>query len=226
MRNPYRQIRHGDKLPGLPAAVWNKILALLAKVDAGGLAGSEAGAVEIDVRNATGSPLQKNYVVQIGDPTFTLDTDADKFRNRDCLEGTTPAESNPFAVVQQPLSAGEIGRARVFGLTRVKVDLTDTGHAFADCTDQTGYLSSTTTGPAEILWIESDWLATGLYWAVVLLGSPAGVQGTRVEAVEPHNSGVAPPHVLLADGRVLYGNVDTMQLDIGENAWLWNLNAQ
>lgn len=48
---------------------------------------------------------------------------------------------------------------------------------------------------------------------------------TRVEAIEPFNSGVTPPHAILNDGKVKYANLSTMVLDDGELCWWWDINA-
>lgn len=183
MPDPFRQLRHGEQLPGLPRQPWNKMLeSLKAKPGERPRADRSASPVEVLVRNDSGSPLATRFGIlkTIKPRTLYSVAAAQTFYDEDMLRGTTPAAGQPFVVVQEPLSAGGFAIARLLGLTRVKVNLTDVGHYAADCTTATDKLTSAASGPARILWVESDETvrATGDQWAVVeLLGQSAAAAG-------------------------------------------------
>lgn len=65
-------------------------------------------------------------------------------------------------------------------------------------------------------------------YAVIEIDNKGGNSGggSRIEVVEPYNSGVQPPDPVLEDGRVRVPNLFTspLSLDVGENAWLWDVN--
>lgn len=136
------------------------------------------------IQNKTGSDLAEFAVVGLGDPIFEP-TDAAKtatFKAQVGFEGDTPATAShtgKFAILLEPIADDNIGIARVSGLCPVKIDITDTDHAFADIDNsETGNLNSATSGAAQILWAESG---TGVKWAVVRLGAP--VQSSSMFAV-------------------------------------------
>lgn len=127
--------------------------------------------VEVLVKNTSGSPLSSRFgILKVASPRITYSAaNAQTFFDEDTLLGTTPAVAAPFVVVQEPLSADGFGIARLLGLTRVQIEVSDAAHEYADCTTLTTKLTSGTTGPARILWKEAG---TGTKWAVVnLLGA-------------------------------------------------------
>jgi hypothetical protein len=172
----FQPIRPGQKIPGLPTKPWAKMLQLLAPDRPNGPVGMPgADAVHVRVKNGTANPLYRFNVLQVAAPQVLFGENAALFFDDDALKGTTPAAAAPFVVLQEPLAAGHFGIARILGLTRVKVNVTDAGHGYADCTTATDKLTSGATGPARILWKESG---TGDKWAVVnLLGQAAGAGG-------------------------------------------------
>ena len=67
---------------------------------------------------------------------------------------TEEREGKPYAILLQPLAAGEIGRAMVLGITPAKVNIEDAEDEYAVPTpgSSTGALKSDATGVARIIW--------------------------------------------------------------------------
>ena len=91
------------------------------------------------------------------------------------LNGVVPIEdthSGNFVILQEPLKDGDIGSGLISGVCPVSIDVSNSTHKFADVAEgQTANLKSGPFGAAQILWKESG---TGLKWAVVQMGLPAG----------------------------------------------------
>jgi hypothetical protein len=170
-RDPFADLHHGEKIPGLPHEVWNKILRLLRAKPAAGGGGWEPSAVEFNVRNVSGSPLTRGNICRLAGATSGAASEDNLF-GPDLQDVATPIAGKPFAVVTQPASVNGIGRARALGRAVCKVSLTSTAHHYARVTSSATQLASDGDGPARILWVESDLTgtrATGSQWAVVLL---------------------------------------------------------
>ncbi len=132
------------------------------------------------ILNKTGADLDEFSVVGLGSSIFEP-TDTQKtatFKAQVGFEGETPATAShtgKFAIILEPIADDAIGIARLSGVCPVKIDITDTDHAYADIDNgDTGNLNSSETGAAQILWAESG---TGEKWAIVRLGSPGGGGG-------------------------------------------------
>ena len=67
---------------------------------------------------------------------------------------TEEREGKPYAILLQPLAAGEIGRAMVLGITPAKGNIEDAEDEYAVPTpgSSTGALQSDATGVARIIW--------------------------------------------------------------------------
>lgn len=174
-RDPFAEITSGQKLRGLPHPPWNQMLRGLKRLAQPAGDGLRESCVEIRVQNATQNPINQFGILQITSPIVTYSQDQDTFLNRDWMAGTTPSAGAPFAITLKPLSPGEIGPARILGLCRAKVNITDTTHNFADATSDTTRLTSGTTGPARILWTDPMVAGAAEKWCVVeLLGVSQG----------------------------------------------------
>ena len=165
----FRQVLPGETLPGFPGRAWNKMLEGLSQNASGPFAGSDAdGPIEISVKNTTGAALGRFAILGIATPTITKANDANQFYVRDLMDGIAPTATSTIVITQTTLGANEIGRARVLGLARVQVDITDETHTHAVPTTSTSQLTSSASGPAKILHKASA--GTGVKWCVVLLG--------------------------------------------------------
>jgi hypothetical protein len=126
------------------------------------------------VKNSTGADLARFAVAGIGDPVFFQDgegTVLDEFKNRYPMSLIAPdadLHTGAFAVAIEPIASGKIGRAKVFGVTPVKLSVTATGDQWAEIEDGvTATLKTGATGSARILYKQSG---TGEKWGVVRFG--------------------------------------------------------
>lgn len=170
MADQMRQLRHGEILDGLPRQPINWVLDRM-RGDVGGdpLAGLRSSSVQFEVKNGTANPVGRFGVLQVTGPRATyVGAGSGMFFDEDVLVGATPAAGFPFVILQEPVSAGGFGVARVLGATRCKVNIVATTDRFADCTTDPTKLTSG-GGGARILWTEDAFAGTGDKWAVVLL---------------------------------------------------------
>jgi hypothetical protein len=127
------------------------------------------------VRNQSGSALDQFAVVELGNVIIGPSDNEQEFRSRTTFDVTTPAEEpGTMAILQEPIAAGGTGRAMLFGVTPVRLDVTDETHEYAEVTpSEPGYLTSAATGDARVLYKEDG---TGEVWAVVYFpaSSPGG----------------------------------------------------
>ena len=89
---------------------------------------------------------------------------------------TEEREGKPYAILLQPLAAGEIGRAMVLGITPAKVTIQDADDEYAVPTpgSSTGALQSDATGVARIIWKAGG---AGSQWCLLQLGGAGGGTG-------------------------------------------------
>jgi hypothetical protein len=89
---------------------------------------------------------------------------------RPAFEGNTPAGCGLFVVTLQPIQGQQIGQAVTSGLVPVQVNVTSTAHTRAvPVATTTGHLDSSATDGVPVVW-PRPFTATGVQWAVVLLG--------------------------------------------------------
>jgi hypothetical protein len=124
------------------------------------------------VKNDSGADCDRFAVLGISGILYTPTENEEGFKNRPALVGDTPAAPDhrgKFVILQEPVAAGNLGRACAGGVTPVQIAVTDEDHGFADISDgSSATLASAPSGPARILYRETG---TGTKWAVVLLGS-------------------------------------------------------
>ena len=99
------------------------------------------------VRNQSGAALDQFAVVELGSVIIGPADNEQGFRSRTTFDVTTPAEApGPMAILQEPIAAGGTGRAMLFGVTPVRLDVTDETHEYAEVTpSEPGYLTSAAT---------------------------------------------------------------------------------
>ena len=134
------------------------------------------------IKNNTGSDLDTAQVLGLDGPLIDDDPvgDLDGFLfNEIIFNGITPAEDThegKFAVLINPLTNGQIGRAVVQGVVRVQIDIDNDD--YTEWCDITGgdysYLTCGETGSARVLWREGD-SAPVTEWAIVLVGAATSV---------------------------------------------------
>jgi hypothetical protein len=134
MGDPLKPINSGDPLPRR-ATTWNLLLdaARDYRSRRGGSAGEGAidgagiPALEITIRNNTGSALDVFAVVKIGAPLVSPVDEPFANCESPAFEGETPTGPlDLIGVLQVPLGVGEMGRARVGGITYASINPTTT----------------------------------------------------------------------------------------------------
>jgi hypothetical protein len=177
----------------LPADVWNAMLDTIAIVkgmqaSGGALTGGRPTPLSAKyVANTTGALLPRFGVVGIDSPIFDPTENLDEFQSRPSLNGVTPALAyhlGNFAVLLEPVAAGDVGLAAVGGLVPCKVYMTSaadwpqTGQAWYDYADiddgNSNHLIARPYGGARIAWLAAGG-GGGEQWALVRLGNPAGI---------------------------------------------------
>jgi hypothetical protein len=114
------------------------------------------------VQNNTGTDLGRFAVVGLYgvpiEPTYS--GGEDEFLYCLAVSGRVPTEDDygRFAILQEPLAAGEIGHACLWGITHARVRINDATDRYADIwPSQTAWLDSQPGGgTAQILWCEDD----------------------------------------------------------------------
>ena len=89
---------------------------------------------------------------------------------------TDEREGRPYAILLEPVAAGAIGRAMVFGIVPAKVSIQDADNQYAVPTPNSsaGALQSDSTGVARIVWKAGG---TGAQWCLLQLGGAGGGSG-------------------------------------------------
>lgn len=139
------------------------------------------------VRNETATEQERWAVVGLANPIITPTENEAEFEQRVTFDGIIPVDPThvgKFAVLQEPLAAGAIGRACVYGVTQAKlrVDSGDDVIGFADIIDgDTTALANVSDGSARVLWAESS--GSSDRWCLVALGG-AGAGGANVAGTD------------------------------------------
>jgi len=175
MADPFRKVQPGDRMR-ISADAYNAFVeAAQAYRDGRQGQGREishqvrsSGIVR--VRNDSGSAVGRFGVLGVDAPAITPTSSLSGFQNHLVLSCSTPASAHAgrFVVLLEPIPAGRIGRAMAGGVVQVQIDVTDSGHGFAEVKNSDpAKLASGATGSAVILWKESG---TGTKWAIIRIG--------------------------------------------------------
>lgn len=172
IRAPFSKIRPGDPL-ALYAAEINALLDLLRPQPEGKpLMQTPTSAVDINVKNTTSNDLPRFSILTVDTPTFDYSAASERFKYLDLMQGSTPTASSNYVVTQVPIRAGSIGKARLVGMTRCKLNVAASGDTHADVGTSTDELDTGTSGTAKILWKDSG-TGSGIWAVVNLLGQSA-----------------------------------------------------
>jgi len=134
------------------------------------------------IKNTTESDLERFAILGIDSPIFTPTDNEQEFKNRVALKGVTPDTEEDehygrFAILLEPLAAGNIGLGMVQGVTPVRLRRYTDWLRSADIQDgKTAYLCDKIGGIAKILWCEEGISENeeDLKWAVVALRGGGG----------------------------------------------------
>jgi hypothetical protein len=177
--DPFKHVQAGEPLR-VSATAYNAMLdAALAHhqsqltVGAGPsqLLGSDQAVVL--VRNDTGVDVPRFGVVGLDAPLILPADNELEFAARVTFRGVLPSANTRgrFAVLQEPLPMGKIGRAVIAGVTiaRITISAGDTDFRWADVQSAaTGSLRPDPDGAAQILWLKSQ--DEGEHWCAVRIG--------------------------------------------------------
>ena len=150
----------------------------------------DAGIVKI--KNASGVDLSAFSILQINSPLFTPGDNPTEFRYHLALKGTSPDYSKPglFAVLQEPIANGNIGKAVVSGITPAYIWISDVTHQFADVhpepanQGQLYHAASCSNGSARILW-QPDGVYGNFAWVVLRLSNRPTIATEFVRCSNP-----------------------------------------
>jgi hypothetical protein len=207
MGDPFKKVHPGQRLV-IPAVAYNAFVDAAADRmadqfrSAGGPVACRPDAIVL-VKNGAGEDLDRFGVLAISGLVFNADDNLDEFQNHAALAGQKPtaADRGLFVILQEPLIAGKIGRAKIAGVTPVLVDVVDEGDAYADVEPDPDYaltrLKSALSGAARILWKQSG---TGEKWAYVHfpVASPAVLGGKVLTGGVRNTSNAAWQSFILA----------------------------
>lgn len=170
--------------PGQPLRIAAKDWNILADMSRGHAFGRAEGGAEttdptadrIIVRNTSGADLDRLSVLGLTDPIFSPTDNERQFAEPVvAMVGGAPVTATHGAnicVLAEPIKNGSLGEATLLGITAVKINVTDEGHATAAIDDgNTARLKSASSGPFHILWKEAG---TGLKYAWVYLAGGSG----------------------------------------------------
>ena len=183
----------------------------------------------VEVLVKTGGPVTRFSVVAVTSPRTLYSVSPDFFFDEDTVTGADPLAGTPFAVMQEHTDG--VGLGRILGLTKVRVEISDIAHRYADCvTGDTTKLASAERGPARIIWTESTFGLVGLQWTVVnLLGhateAPGGAgSGARVKSVyQPPPLSQAPLGQVAVYQNVLTTDETGLHIIVGSFNYVTNI---
>lgn len=174
MGDPFRKMVPGQRLSGVSARTWNRLMDAANRVSFADPS-APPPPVALDpatvwASNATGAATGRFAVLTVQDSILDPSSDTDGATQDVMVEGITPtAAGQAFVVVIGGLQADEIGRAVAAGVVWVRVEVSSSGHAYATTINgnNTKLASSATAdGCARIVWKESG---TGTKWALIAL---------------------------------------------------------
>lgn len=177
----FRRVNPGDRVRGtLSAGLHNALVDQINNPPASrGAMPAEflrATPAEFYLSNQTGGLVDQFGVLRPGAPVSPpSDADESEWRNKRVYAGTMPDEGAPFAIVQEALASGSIGRAVIIGVTPALIEMADESHTYAaPREDSNSLLSQCEAGPARILWVESSGSSGGAARRAVVLLTGAG----------------------------------------------------
>lgn len=167
-----KRVRSGEPLL-IKAGTWN------AFIDAAedfrnrsrGIAATTTGSTPagILVQNISDADVARFGVLALTEPIISSADNLGEFQDRVAMQARAPeaGDAGRWAVLAEPIKAGECGIATVAGLCQVQVEVTDASHQYAEmAVGQTDHLVSASSGSARII---SKSAATGVVWCVVRL---------------------------------------------------------
>jgi len=207
MGDPFKKARPGQPLE-IPAEAYNAFVETALAHKRGQLSQTTEGqrpasAPTIKVRNETGQPIPRFGAIGLGEPIILPTTNVTAFQNHVAFRGTLPQPGKPFAITQEPIAAGGIGRCVVSGPTPVKVSIYDPDPEAQWAEPSQNNVEALRTyrgGSMRILWREPG--DTGTKWAVAAFNpNPHPLVRVRLLASLSKDSGQLVNAELLSMGQ-------------------------
>lgn len=213
MGDPFRKMVPGQRLSGVSARTWNRLMDAANRVPFGDPS-APPPPVALDpatvwIRNATGARTSRFAVLSIDGPVVEPTEDEDSSLQDVMVDGATPAAAGePFAVAPGALDDGEMGRAVSAGTSWVQVNVTNSAHGWATTENgRTDRLQSqadnATNASVRIIWKESG---TGTKWALVELPATLSVTGGGRDINYFRQVGTSPFNVVYGGGSITGNN--------------------
>jgi hypothetical protein len=182
MGDPLKKVRAGDRLE-IPAPAYNAFVDAATYVrqqQNGGVLpqADEPAAGTVLVRNDSGASVSKFHVLGITGVVFSPAASERHAYDEPVLTVGVPAagQEGKFVIMDEPLQAGQVGRAWVDGVCWVKTtaaDEAEEAYGYAErSAGTTSSLALAASGSARVLWRAAG---TGAQWSVVRLGGGAAV---------------------------------------------------
>ena len=182
----FRKVHSGDPLV-IPSGTYNAFVDaaqdFIARQQSQSANTRRDGQDVVLVKNSSGSDCIRFGILGISGPLFTPAAALESFKNNLVFDGVTPSAGHvgKFVVLLEPVKAGKIGRACVYGVSPVLLNLTDSTHQYADVTaGQAAFLTSAVTGAAQILWAAGS---SGVVWALVRIVGTTGPTSGSVKSL-------------------------------------------
>ena len=187
------------------------------------------------VKNAEGEQRDRFTALVLNDIAIPPNVNEDEFVSCPPVfigqKMTEEREGKPYAILLQPLAAGEIGRAMVLGITPAQVTIQDADDQYAVPTpgSSTGALQSDATGVARIIWKAGG---SGSQWCILQLGGAGSGAGGEKAFMCKVNAGTVKDGYQVTvypngreDTSVTYGAVLylpdlALDADLPSGAWL------
>lgn len=180
-----RKVRSGESIT-IKASTWNAFIDAANFTQStkqnrlGGSLKSGIGAGIVLLKNCESQTYDRFSALVLTGICITPETNEDEFIScAPVFEGnkmTEDREDRPYAVLLEPIAAGEIGRAMLLGITPAKIKVNDSEDSYAVplVGSSTGEMESSQTGVARILWKGSG---SGTQWCLLQLGGAGAGSG-------------------------------------------------
>jgi hypothetical protein len=224
MGDPLKKVQPGQRLH-IPAEAYNAFVdaaqaeksrrhntALSSSVDL-------PSSTIIQVRNQTGFAQARFSILAIDSPIITPAANLQEFKNAVTFSAVIPASpmiDKRFVILAEPLAAGAVGRAVLYGATPVSLGVASESHLYASpLGGLTSFLISTaSTGQFRILWREPG---LGIKWAIVAAEPSAATPAIVFQLQTPLSAGAAQ----LATGLILLSS-NSADYPLGNSVTVFN----
>jgi hypothetical protein len=152
----------------------------------------------VKVKNVSGSDQARFAVLGLNQPIVLPTANQNEFQRQVALEGTVPVQNlhqGRFAVLWEPIAAGQIGLATIAGVTPARLEVDPSRiYDYADIIPgNTQKLRNLPHGSAQVLWVEP--IGSTERWAVVRLDDGDYQAHVLITSNVPDEAGYYPGEV-------------------------------